>query len=119
MCFCASFTLGANHFWLSYILLVIAGGAMYTPYGPFFAAIPELLPRNVMAGAMAFIVSFGALGSFVGAWIVGYLNGIFHGPQASYVFMGTSLVIAVVLTAFTRFSNKPSATGVSRAVAIS
>ncbi|HGM5490050.1 TPA: MFS transporter [Serratia fonticola] len=116
VCFSASFTLGANHFWLSYVLLVIAGGAMYTPYGPFFAAIPELLPRNVMAGAMAFIVSFGALGSFVGAWIVGYLNGIFHGPQASYVFMGSSLVIAVILTAFTRFSNKPSAVGVSKAV---
>lgn len=107
VCFCASFTVGANHFWVSYVLLVIAGGAMYTPYGPFFAAIPELLPRNVMAGAMAFIVSFGALGSFVGAWIVGYLNGVFDGPQASYVFMGGSLVIAVLLTAGTRFSNTP------------
>lgn len=117
VCFCASFTLGAHHFWLSYVLLVIAGGAMYTPYGPFFAAIPELLPRNVMAGAMAFIVSFGALGSFVGAWIVGYLNGITQGPQASYVFMGTSLIIAVALTALTRFSNPAPRIGAPDAAA--
>ncbi|GAB2937761.1 MFS transporter [Hafnia psychrotolerans] len=119
VCFCASFTVGANHFWVSYVLLVIAGGAMYTPYGPFFAAIPELLPRNVMAGAMAFIVSFGALGSFVGSWIVGYLNGVFNGPQASYVFMGSSLVIAVLLTAVTRFTNKPVEVAAPKIAALS
>lgn len=118
VCFCASFTVGANHFWVSYVLLVIAGGAMYTPYGPFFAAIPELLPRNVMAGAMAFIVSFGALGSFVGSWIVGYLNGVFNGPQASYVFMGSSLVIAVLLTTVTRFTNKPAIVAPSKIAAL-
>jgi len=119
VCFCASFTVGAHHFWVSYVLLVIAGGAMYTPYGPFFAAIPELLPRNVMAGAIAFIVSFGALGSFVGSWIVGYLNGVFNGPQASYVFMGSSLVIAVLLTAVTRFTNKPVEVAAPKIAALS
>ncbi|MXP57713.1 MFS transporter [Pantoea sp. Taur] len=105
VCFIASFTLGASHFWISWSLLVIAGGAMYTPYGPFFAAIPEMIPRNVVAGAMSFVVCFGALGSFVGAWIVGYLNGLTGNPAASYVFMGASLVVAVLLTALTRFSN--------------
>lgn len=105
VCFIASFTLGATHFWLSWVLLVIAGGAMYTPYGPFFAAIPEMLPRNVVAGAMSFVVCFGALGSFVGAWIVGYLNGLTGSPAASYVFMGGSLVVAVLLTALTTFSS--------------
>jgi sugar phosphate permease len=106
--FIASFTLGASNFWLSYFLLMIAGGAMYTPYGPFFAAVPELIPRNVVGGAMAFIVSFGALGSFVGAWIVGYLNGVTAGPQASYIFMGGSLVVAVLLTSLTRFTLQKS-----------
>lgn len=106
VCFIASFSIGASHFWLSWALLVIAGGAMYTPYGPFFAAIPEMIPRNVVAGAMSFVVCFGALGSFVGAWIVGYLNGITGSPDASYVFMGGSLVFAVLLTALTRFSSQ-------------
>lgn len=107
-CFIGSFTVGESNFWLSYILLMVAGGAMYTPYGPFFAAIPEIIPRNVMAGAMAFIVSFGALGSFVGSWIVGYLNGLTGGPGASYVFMSASLVVAVLLTSLTSFSTKKS-----------
>jgi sugar phosphate permease len=108
--FIASFSLGISNFWLSYLLLVIAGGAMYTPYGPFFAAVPELIPRNVVGGAMAFIVSFGALGSFAGSWVVGYLNGITSGPQASYMFMGGSLVIAVLLTALTGFTQKKTNT---------
>lgn len=108
ICFIGSFTVGASNFWLSYVLLMVAGGAMYTPYGPFFAAIPEMIPRNVMAGAMAFIVSFGALGSFVGSWIVGYLNGLTGSPGASYVFMGASLVVAVLLTSLTSFSTKKS-----------
>ncbi|MGP4132299.1 MFS transporter [Pantoea tagorei] len=106
VCFIASFTLGASHFWISYTLLVIAGGAMYTPYGPFFAAIPEIIPRNVVAGAMSFVVCFGALGSFVGAWIVGYLNGLTGSPAASYVFMGGSLVAAVLLTVLTTFNSQ-------------
>lgn len=106
VCFIASFSIGASHFWLSWALLVIAGGAMYTPYGPFFAAIPEMIPRNVVAGAMSFVVCFGALGSFVGAWIVGYLNGVTGSPDASYVFMGGSLVFAVLLTALTRFNSQ-------------
>jgi MFS family permease len=114
VCFIASFTLGATHFWLSWVLLVIAGGAMYTPYGPFFAAIPEMLPRNVVAGAMSFVVCFGALGSFVGAWIVGYLNGLTGSPAASYVFMGGSLVVAVLLTALTTFSSLSTPTAQTR-----
>ncbi|MDE8555013.1 MFS transporter [Pantoea vagans] len=109
LCFIGSFSLGASRFWISYTLLVIAGGAMYTPYGPFFAAIPEMIPRNVVAGAISFVVCFGALGSFVGAWIVGYLNGLTSSPMTSYVFMGGSLVVAVLLALLTTFSSHSAA----------
>jgi sugar phosphate permease len=108
--FWGSYIVGSSNFWLSYCLLVIAGGAMYAPYGPFFAIIPEILPRNVAGGAMALINSFGALGSFVGAYIVGYLNGATGGPSASYVFMASSLVIAVILTLITKTSSSGEAT---------
>lgn len=94
----ASYTLGSTHFWLSYALLVVAGAAMYAPYGPFFAIVPELLPKNVAGGAMALINSMGALGSFVGSYAVGYLNGATGSPAASYAFMSAALVAAVVLT---------------------
>jgi sugar phosphate permease len=96
--FYASYLIGTSHFWLSFILLVIAGGAMYAPYGPFFAIIPEILPRNVAGGAMALINSFGALGSFVGTYVVGYLNAETGGFGASYIFMAGSLLLSAILT---------------------
>jgi sugar phosphate permease len=96
--FYGSYLLGTSNFWLSFVLLVIAGAAMYAPYGPFFAIIPEILPRNVAGGAMALINSLGALGSFVGAYIVGYLNGVTGGFGASYIFMAGSLLVAAGLT---------------------
>jgi MFS family permease len=64
----------------------------------FFAIITEILPQNVAGGAIALINSFGALGSFAGAYIVGYLNGATGGFGASYIFMSGSLFLAVVLT---------------------
>lgn len=96
--FYASYLIGASHFWISFGLLVLAGGAMYAPYGPFFAIIPELLPRNVAGGAMALINSMGALGSFVGSYVVGYLNGTTGGFGASYIFMAGSLFVSSLLT---------------------
>lgn len=96
--FYASYLVGADHFWLSFLLLVIAGGAMYAPYGPFFAIITEVLPKNVSAGAIALINSFGALGSFAGAYLVGYLNGATGGFGASYIFMSGSLFLSALLT---------------------
>lgn len=96
--FYCSYLAGTDHFWLSFVLLIIAGAAMYAPYGPFFAGITEILPANVAGGAMALINSFGALGSFAGSYLVGYLNGTTGGFGASYIFMAGSLFLSAVLT---------------------
>lgn len=96
--FYASYLVGQQNFWLSFILLCIAGMVMYAPYGPFFALITETLPANVAPGAVAIINSFGALGSFAGAYFVGYLNGETHSFNASYIFMATSLLVSALLT---------------------
>jgi sugar phosphate permease len=109
LAFYASYLLGNSNFWLSFVLLVIAGGAMYAPYGPFFAVITEVLPRNVSAGAIALINSMGALGSFVGAYIVGYLNGTSGGFGASYIFMSGSLLLSAILTIVAIKSDKAKA----------
>ncbi len=98
--FYGSYLAGPDRFWLSLGLLVVAGGAMYAPYGPFFAIIPEILPRNVAGGAMALINSMGALGSFAGAYLVGYLNDYTGGFGASYLFMAVSLLLSAILTLF-------------------
>jgi MFS family permease len=71
---------------------------MYAPYGPFFAVLTEILPRNVAGGAIALINSFGALGSFAGSYLVGYLNGTTGGFGASYLFMAGSLFLSAIIT---------------------
>lgn len=73
---------------------------MYAPYGPFFALIPELLPKNVAGISIGLINCCGALGAFAGAWLVGYLNGLTGGPGASYTFMAIALLVSVGLVFF-------------------
>lgn len=96
--FYGSYLAGADNFWLSFVLLIIAGCAMYVPYAPFFALITEILPRNVAGGAIALINSLGALGSFAGAYLVGYLNGVTGGFAGSYIFMAGCLFVSAILT---------------------
>lgn len=98
--FYSSYLIGTQNFWLSYVLLIIAGGAMYAPYGPFFAILTEILPRNVVGGAIALINSFGALGSFAGSYLVGYLNGSTGDFGTSYIFMAGSLLLSALITLF-------------------
>jgi MFS family permease len=66
--FYGSYLLGNTNYWLSYGLLVVVGAALWAPYGPYFAFITEVLPRNVAGGALGLINSFGALGSFAGTY---------------------------------------------------
>ena len=96
--FAGSYLLGRSNFWPGFILLTIAGGAMYAPYGPFFAWIPETLPRNVAGGAIALINSCGALGSFVGSYVIGWLDAATGGPSLSYALMAAALLLSGLIT---------------------
>jgi sugar phosphate permease len=100
LAFYGSYAMGGMHFWGSFTLLVIAGAMMYAPYGPFFAYIAEALPSNVSGGALALINSMGALGSFFGAYAVGWLNGNTGTPGASYLLMAAALLASAVITFF-------------------
>jgi sugar phosphate permease len=95
--FCGSYLAVSANYWISYALLVIAGAAMYAPYGPFFAYVTELLPRNVVAAGVALVNSFGALGSFVGSYAVGVLNGATGSPAASFLLMAASLALSALV----------------------
>jgi sugar phosphate permease len=108
LAFLGLFFAGTDNFWISFALFCIAGTAMYIPYGPFFAILTEILPSNVVGGAIALINSLGALGAFAGSFFVGYLNGKTHGYSASYLFMAISLFLTVVcsILAFRRYGNK-------------
>jgi MFS-type transporter involved in bile tolerance (Atg22 family) len=91
--FC-SYATAENHFWLAYVFLILAGGTMYAPYGPFFAIVPEMLPRNVAGEVMALINSCGALGAFAGTWLVGFLQALTGNARAGYLVLSMSLMLA-------------------------
>jgi sugar phosphate permease len=98
VCFVGSYLTGGSNFWLSFALLVAAGGCMYAPYGPFFAWLSEIFPRNVAGGAMALINSMGALGSFVGTYVVKWLNDWTGSPDISFLTMAAMLAISALIT---------------------
>jgi sugar phosphate permease len=97
LAFYGSYLSGMEHFWLSYSLLIIAGGLLCAPFGPFFAMITELLPRNVVGVSLALVNSMGALGSFTGSYVVGYLNGVTGKFGPSFLFMAGSMFMAAIM----------------------
>lgn len=110
-CLYGSFSLGTHNFLFSFILLALAGGFMYAPYGPFFAIIPDILPRSASGESMALINSMGALGSFVGAYFVGYLDATTKSSADGFLFMSLSLILAAAFTLMvkTNFAHLPIA----------
>jgi MFS-type transporter involved in bile tolerance (Atg22 family) len=90
----ASYITANQSFWLAYGFLIVAGGAMYAPFGSFFAIVPEMLPDNVAGEVMALINGFGALGAFAGTWVVGLLQALTGSSRAGYFCMSMSLLLA-------------------------
>lgn len=93
-----SFAAAGNHFWLAYFSLIVAGGAMYAPYGPFFAIVPEMLPSTVAGEVMALVNTLGALGGFAGTWLVGWLQALTGSARAGYLSMSLALIVAGAIT---------------------
>jgi len=95
LCFAVSYLTRGGTFTTSFILLIIAAAGMYAPYGPYFAYIPKLLPAADAAPAVGMINAFGALGGFVGTYIVGALG---WGTSAvPFVFLAACLFAAALL----------------------
>lgn len=94
--FYVSYRVSGSNVWLSWALLIIAAGCMYAPYGPYFALISELMTQNVSGAAIALVNSLGALGGFVGAYVVGGMVGSDQTPLA-FIFMAACLAAAAVL----------------------
>jgi sugar phosphate permease len=97
--FLALYGVHGSNFWLSYTLLCVAGVGPIVALAPFFAIPADILPKNVAGGAVALINSMGALGGFLGSYVVGWLNGLTHNPLSSFLLMGASLAIAAALLA--------------------
>jgi sugar phosphate permease len=92
-----SFLLAPVGFGWAYACLLIAGGCMYAPYGPFFAIFPERIPQGRVGEVMALVNSCGALGGFAGSYLVGLLQAVTGNARAGYLLMALSLVASAAL----------------------
>ncbi len=92
-----SFFFAGHGFAPAFVCMVVAGGCMYAPYGPFFAIVPERVPREVTGEVFAVVNSCGALGAFVGSFLVGFLHAITGTQTAGYLLMAISLLVSALL----------------------
>ena len=83
-------------FLAAYACLIVSATCMYAPYGPFWAMVPELLPRNVAGETMALINCVGALGGFFGTFFVGALQTLTGSSAAGFLLMSLSLILSGV-----------------------
>ncbi|GLY64865.1 MFS transporter [Amycolatopsis taiwanensis] len=100
--FFLSYVLGPGNFWWAFVLLVVAGGAMYAPYGPYFAHVTEILPKNFAGAGVACVNTAGSVGGFVGTYLVGWLNDATGSTAASFVMMASTLVLAALVIPLVR-----------------
>ncbi|WP_263172548.1 MFS transporter [Streptomyces sp. SCSIO ZS0520] len=85
---------------LAFALLVVAGLCLYAPYGPYFALVSALAPPGVAGAAVALVNSLGALGSFAGTYLVGWVRGTSLGDGGALALMaGCALVSAALMAA--------------------
>ncbi len=94
--------LTASSFWWAYGFLILAGGCMYAPYGPFWAIIPEMLPKSVAGEVLALVNSCGALGAFAGSWLVGLLQALTGNSRAGFLLMSGALIVSGAIIFFLR-----------------
>ncbi len=88
-----------HSFLWTYAFVLVAGGTMYAPYGPFFAIVPEMLPKNVAGQVMALVNSCGAFGGFAGTYLVGLFQAWTGSAQAGFLLMSLSLVVSGIIIA--------------------
>jgi sugar phosphate permease len=81
-------------FVVAYACLIVSAVCMYAPYAPFWAMVPELLPRNVAGLTMALINCVGALGGFFGTYFVGVLQTYTGSSAAGFLLMSLSLILS-------------------------
>ncbi len=101
-----SYMTASYSFWWAYGCLIVAGGCMYAPYGPFWAIIPEMLPSNVVGEVLALVNCIGALGAFAGSWLVGFMQALTHNARAGFLLMSIALILSGAIIFFMRPSNQ-------------
>ncbi len=99
---------GVNHFWIGFVGLIVIGCCIYTPCGPLWAWMGDMLPRNVLGESMALVNSAGALGGFIGTYLFGLIIARFgNGP--GFAFLTCLFALAGILGLLVRSSHRQAA----------
>lgn len=110
--FLGCFATQTSAFKANFVFLILACGAMYAPYGPFFASIPELVPADIAGEIMAYINSSGALGGFFGTWLIGVANAHVSIDRGGFLLMAAALLLSGLIP---KCAGALSAAGISQA----
>jgi len=94
--FYASYLIGGQHFWWSFVALIVAAAGMYAPYGPYFAFVRDAVPDRMAGAATGLVNAFGGLGGFAGAYFVGWLTNA-GARGAAFLLMAASQLAAGLL----------------------
>lgn len=98
--FFGCFVTQASGFKVNFVCLIVACGAMYAPYGPFFASIPELVPASFAGEITAYINNSGALGGFFGTWLIGVANAHASIDPGGFLLMTAALLLSGLIPSF-------------------
>ena len=93
-----SFIFADRSFPVAFTCLVLACGAMYAPYPPFFSIIPDRVPREWTGEVFALVNSAGALGGFAGSYLIGALRAATGSDRTGDLLMCITFVVSSILT---------------------
>jgi predicted MFS family arabinose efflux permease len=92
---------GDNHI-AALTFLVLSGFFVFAMHAPFWSIPMETLPPHLVGAAIGMISLIGNIGSFIGPYLMGYVqNATGSFTSGIYVLVG-SLALAAVLTTFVR-----------------
>jgi sugar phosphate permease len=86
----------------SLTFIVIAGFFLFAMHAPFWSIPMEVLPAPLVGAAIGMISLIGNIGSFVGPYLMGYVQSTTGSFTAGIYVLVASLAIASVLTVFIR-----------------
>jgi sugar phosphate permease len=82
--------------------LVVAGFFLFAMHAPFWSIPMETLPAHLCGAAIGMISLVGNIGSFVGPYLMGYVQSVTGSFNAGIYVLVASLLLAAILTALVR-----------------
>jgi MFS transporter, ACS family, tartrate transporter len=87
---------------VTFIGICIGAVGLYSTFGPFWALPSDFLRGGAAAAGLAVANSGGALGGFVGPYLMGFLRDRTNGFEASLLVLACSVLCAAVVSAYFR-----------------